>query len=253
MDMNDRTMREPRAAAAPLSRESAAAARSRRDPDERAPSWREWAIPLSCGDLTLGEALAQLRTVNHTQHETPLIVKLIENPKFQIPGFELFNGAVDIHDHDCIHILLGRGLLPKDEAFVIGFTMGSSHRVTTLEENLFAWISRRLYPGPYRLDEDDVTVFRKAAHLGFVANCQSLNEVDYGALHDLPLDTIRSRLGIDKPLLRAWYRIEKAMFPCAPESQRLLVRCPARLRRARRVRAGTPRTAPDQNTIGSSR
>lgn len=188
--------------------------------------WRDWHVPLSSGHLTLDAALAELRAVNHTQHETPLIVRLVENPQFQRPGLELFKGAVDIHDHDCIHILLGRGLLPKDEAFVIGFTMGSSHGMSTLEEKLFAWISQRLYPGPYRLDEDDVVVFRKAAHLGYVSTCETLNRVDYDALRHLRIDTIRRRLGIETPLLRAYYRIEQRLFPDSPESQRLFV--PAR-------------------------
>lgn len=188
--------------------------------------WRDWHVPLSCGRMTLDAALADLRSVNHTQHDTPLIVRLVENPQFQRPGFELFKGAVDIHDHDCIHILLGRGLLPKDEAFVIGFTMGSSHGMSTIEEKLFAWISQRLYPGPYRLGEDDVVVFRKAAHLGYVSNCTALNRVNYGALGHLRLDTIRRRLGIETPLVRAYYRIEQRLFPASPESQRLLAPAP---------------------------
>lgn len=194
---------------------------------ESRPSWREWSIALSRGELTLDEALDDLHRVNHTDHETPLIVKLVENPAFQLPGFEFFNGAVDIHDHDCIHILLGRGLLPKDEAFVIGFTMGSSRRMTTLEERSFAWISRNLYPGPYRLSDDDVTVFRKAAHLGFVSCCQSLNEVDFKALGNVRLDAIRDRVGLEIPLLEAYYRIERDMFPDCPESQRLIDDTPA--------------------------
>lgn len=191
-------------------------------PGEMGKSWRDWAIPLACRGLTLAEALADLRTVNHTEHATPLIVRLVENPKFQRRGLEFFNGAVDIHDHDCIHILLGRGLLPKDEAFVIGFTMGSSRRMSTLEEKVFAWISQHLYPGPYRLAEDDIAVFRKAAHLGFVSNCTPLGEVDYAKLHHLQLGTIRKLIGLEVPLLRAWYGIERKMFARCPESQRLL-------------------------------
>jgi len=74
------------------------------------------------------------------------MVQLVENPKFSMPGFRLFHGAVDLKRHDDIHLALGRGLLPKDEAFAIGFTMGTSNKVSTAEEKLFGWISKHLYP-----------------------------------------------------------------------------------------------------------
>ena len=58
------------------------------------------------------------------QDSIPLIIKLVENPKYFTS--RLFTGAVNLFTHDCIHIVLDRGLLVKDEAFVIGYTMGSS-------------------------------------------------------------------------------------------------------------------------------
>ena len=54
----------------------------------------------------------------------PLIIKLVENPNYKTS--KLFGGAVDLFTHDCIHVLLGRGLLPKDEAFVIGVLWGQA-------------------------------------------------------------------------------------------------------------------------------
>jgi hypothetical protein len=35
-----------------------------------------------------------------------------------------------LEGHDCMHVILGRGLLNQDEAFVIGFTMGSARKIT---------------------------------------------------------------------------------------------------------------------------
>ena len=58
--------------------------------------------------------------------DVPLIIKLVENPKYDIG---LFAGNVSLYNHDCIHLLLGRGLRVKDEAFVIGFTMGSTKKM----------------------------------------------------------------------------------------------------------------------------
>jgi hypothetical protein len=88
--------------------------------------YRHWHLPLSNGDITLDAALASLRRVGAPAADIPLMVQLIENPKYRIPCLDLFHGRVALDQHDVIHILLGRGLLNKDEGFTIGFTMGSS-------------------------------------------------------------------------------------------------------------------------------
>ncbi len=81
--------------------------------------------------MTLRQILESSSHLKAEQDDIPLIIQLVENPKFDISGIDLFNRAVDLHTHDCIHVILGRAMLPKDEAFVIGFTMGSTNRVTT--------------------------------------------------------------------------------------------------------------------------
>src|SRR5512132_4682412 len=97
-------------------------------------TWREWRVPLSSGGQTLRAAQETLRPFGADQREIPLIIQLVENPKYDLPGIDIFPGATDLHTHDMIHIVLGRGLLPKDEAFVIGFTMGSTDRLGATEE-----------------------------------------------------------------------------------------------------------------------
>jgi hypothetical protein len=89
-------------------------------------TYADWQIALSRSELTLRERLDSLAAVGARQQEIPLIVHLLENPKYRLPGMTLFHGAVNIEAHDRIHILLGRGLLTEDEAFIIGFTMGST-------------------------------------------------------------------------------------------------------------------------------
>ncbi len=186
------------------------------------PSFRTWHIPLSRDGLTLRAARDSLKAVGEEQPGVPLMVQIVENPKYRMPGVTLFHGAVDLATHDCIHLVLGRGLLPKDEAFAIGFTMGSTHRFTNIEETLFGWISKHLYPGVYRFTDEDLRVFRDAAKLGMISDCRPLDEVDFRPMLDWPLREIRSTLGIEVDLLRAYYAIEKRRFPGAPESQRLL-------------------------------
>ena len=179
-------------------------------------------MPLACREATLGQAYESMRAINAKPLSVPLIIRLVENPEFDLPGFDVFHGSTSLETHDYIHILLGRGVLPKDEAFVIGFTMGSTDLVTATEEKLFGMISKYLYPKVYKFNDDDLRVFRDAVRLGFVSDCRSLAGVDYRALLDKPLGEIRPALGIEEDLLRAYYAIEKRRFPDAPESRPLL-------------------------------
>jgi hypothetical protein len=185
-------------------------------------SWREWYVPLSAAHRTLREAYDTLRPIGLDQREIPFIVQLVEHPKYDMPGIDFFPGAVDLRTHDLIHIVLGRGLLLKDEAFVIGFTMGSTDRVGATEEKLYEFFSRYVFPGGYRFGDEEVRVFKDAVRLGYVSDCRSLAGVDYDAMLDWALGRIRGELGIEEDLLRAYYAIEKRRYLHSPESQRLV-------------------------------
>jgi hypothetical protein len=185
-------------------------------------SWRDWIAPLSEEKLTLRQILETSSHLKAGQEDIPLIIQLVENPKFDIPGIDLFNGAVDLETHDCIHVLLGRGMLPKDEAFVIGFTMGSSNRVSSTEERLFSLASKYLYPGPYKFSDEEIEVFKDATRLGFISDCQSLSKVNYDHYMDMPVGQIRQQLGLEPDLLEAYYRIEKRRYPNDKASSRII-------------------------------
>ena len=153
-------------------------------------------------------------------NDVPLIIKLTENPKYSTS--KVFTGAVSLFSHDCIHVALGRGLLPKDEAFVIGYTMGSSKRMKRWRRNLFMFISKYLYPKEYRFGEEERYVFYSGVMAG--SKCPAdLSEVDFGSnFSDYKVQGIREKLGIDKELLNCYYCIEKKLFPESRESQRLI-------------------------------
>ena len=185
-------------------------------------SWREWRVPLSAAQRTLREAYETLRPFGLDQRDVPLIIQLVEHPKYDMPGIDLFPGAVDLRTHDLIHIVLGRGLLLKDEAFVIGFTMGSTDRIGATEEAIYRFFAQYVFPSGYRFGDEEVQVFKDAVRLGYVSDSRSLAGVDYDAILDLPLGRIRAELGIEDDLLRAYYAIEKRRYPNSPESQRLL-------------------------------
>lgn len=184
--------------------------------------YQDWCIPLLYDQITLGEALDNMRKVGAAPQQVPLMVQLIENPRYKIPGLEIFHGAVDLAQHDCIHIILGRGLLSMDEAFTIGFTMGSTNKVSTTEEKWYALISRYLYPQVYQFNDSDIRVFKNAIRLGFISQCKPLDEVDFTVHLETPLNVIRNELGLEPDLLLAYYRIEHQQFPAEKASQRLL-------------------------------
>lgn len=186
-------------------------------------SYRDWHLPLRRDQLTLRAALADMQRVSAEQGEVPLMVQLVENPRYRIPGLTIFHGAVDLHQHDCIHLILGRGLLPMDEAFTIGFTMGSTQRVSTLEKQLFALISKHLYPPFYQFGDDDLRVFRDAVRLGHISGCQPLDEVEFDRYLDTTLAEARQRIGLEVDLLQAYYAIERRRYPENPASGRLLM------------------------------
>jgi hypothetical protein len=184
--------------------------------------YQRWHIPLSAGQQLLADAYRSLSGVGLRQDQIPFIVQLVENPRYDVPGIELFPGATDLVTHDYIHILLGRGLLPKDEAFVLGFTMGSTNRMSASEEKLYEVFARYLYPKTYRFGDEDVQVFRDAVRLGYISDCVSLAQVDYPQLADRSIDDVRAHLGVERDLLEAYFRIERRRYPHSVESQRLL-------------------------------
>jgi hypothetical protein len=181
-----------------------------------------WHIPLSVEDMTLGEAYDSLQQIGLRQEQIPFIVQLVENPRFELPGIEIFPGAADLPTHDCIHILLGRGLASIDEAFVLGYTMGSTNRLNATEEALYTFFAKNFYPEGYKFGNDEVRVFRDAVRLAYIAGGSSLAEVNYLQHYHQPLKQLRQELGINELLLRAYFTIEKKRYPEHAASQRLL-------------------------------
>jgi hypothetical protein len=182
---------------------------------------KTWIVKLDDDTRTLREAYESLMEIGNSQEEVPLIVKLTENPEFHFGGLGFFKGRVTLKQHDYIHILLGRGLTLMDEAFVIGFTMGSTDRASTHEQTLFAFINKVLYPKPYRFKEDGIKVFKDAAALAYVSDCLPLEDVDFEPLLDLRLREVRKAVGLETDLLQAYYRIEANRYPDCEASQRL--------------------------------
>jgi hypothetical protein len=177
-----------------------------------------WHHPLSKGNSLLHNVLDSMSQFKLKQEEVPLVIKLVENPKHKTS--KLFTGAVDLFTHDCIHVVLGRGLLPKDEAFVIGYTMGSSKKMKRWRRNLFMFICKYLYPEGYKFGEEERYIFYSGVMAG--SRCPTdLSRVDFTQLMDYKIQGIREKLGVDKGALSCYYCTEKKFFQ-DKESQRLL-------------------------------
>jgi hypothetical protein len=183
---------------------------------------KTWITKLSEDQRTLHDAFESLMSIGNSQEEVPFIVRLTENPAYNFSGLGFFKGRVTLRQHDFIHIILGRGLTLMDEAFVIGFTMGSTDRVSTHEANLFTFINQVLYPKPYRFTPEGTQVFKDAVALGYVSDCQPLDTVDFEPMIDWPLQRIREAIHLEVDLLQAYYRIEAKRYPSCHASQRLL-------------------------------
>lgn len=179
------------------------------------PAWRQWSPGLGTDDNTLGEIVATLPG-NEPQQIHP-IVRLFENPKSPIA----FKGAVSLRRHDMIHILLGRGLLPQDEAFVIGFTMGTSKTISALESWLFEKITQYFYPPPYNFKEAHLKVFELGVEAGKQSDASEIYNQPLEERLDETIGALRHELGIRKSFLRDYFAKERALMPESVESQRL--------------------------------
>jgi len=180
--------------------------------------WDEWNPGLDTDDMTLAEVLATLPASNAS--DVPEIIKKYENPESP----DALPGAISLARHDCIHVLLGRGLHVQDEAFIIGATMGAASDITDEAVDTFIRVSTQEYPKHWRFEEDHIFSFR----LGVGFSVDNLANKD---LHLIPLEgpewqaktvaQARKDLGISKHELRAYFRKATLLVPGTPASMRL--------------------------------
>lgn len=183
---------------------------------------QDWYLPFEHDNLTLKQALDQLHQFTTGIEDVPLMVRLCDHPALQSNGFNLFDSAVDMEQHDCIHVLLGRGFLLMDEAFGFGFTLGCSKKTTVAEQKLHAFASRSLYPLMPELDADALSILKDAIRLAYMSNCTPLEKFDFSEWLDMPIGKLRQVVGIEPELLRAYFAVEKRRYPQSAASQRLL-------------------------------
>lgn len=151
---------------------------------------------------TLQEVYTQLE--GDEQTDIPFLVWLLENPASPLA----LPGKIDLRNHDYIHILLGRGQLAQDEAFVVGFTMGNDLKTNWLHLLLFKIFARFLYPEIYRLTPDLLKVFDLGFDYGRRLGVKQLNTFNFEAHQQQAIGVLRQQLGIIEQDIRLLRRFE---------------------------------------------
>ena len=108
-------------------------------------------------------------------------VWLLENPKSPIS----LTGAIDLYNHDIIHILLNRGMDVRDEAMVIGFTMGNSETTSSWVRWLFEFCARYLYPEGYQFNENDLLEFERGYAYGYTRPKRNIHLEKFDTMKDI--------------------------------------------------------------------
>jgi len=149
-----------------------------------------WHNPLSRGDLELGHVVDSLKPIAISQSEVPLIIQLVA-PRFDLPLINIFQGSTNLAQHDSAHIIIGRGLGLKDEAFVLGFTMGSTDQMTSWKREAFVLATTKLYPAGFHFQPEEIRVYRDAVAAGFISRCEPLHSVDFTKHHKRTIREVR--------------------------------------------------------------
>lgn len=181
-------------------------------------NWDEWNPGLDTDEMTIAEVLASMPAAD--ADDVPEIIKKYENPDSP----DALPGAITLARHDCIHVLLGRGLHVQDEAFVIGATMGAASDITGEIVDFFIKVSTTEYPEHWRFEEEHIPSFRLG--VGF-----SMDNLPGKNLHLIPFEEepwqsksvreARRDLGIVKEELRAYFRKAELLVPGTRATRRL--------------------------------
>lgn len=145
--------------------------------------------------LTLGEAYKKF--VGDRPSDIPFAIWLIENPDSPIA----LPGKISLAAHDCIHLLLNRGLSLEDEAFVIGFTMGNDDNTNRFYQLLFKFISMHFYPNKYRFNKSHLVDFDLGFALGKKTSFRNINLFDFSCYYSKTIAEIRLILNLNKGII----------------------------------------------------
>ena len=180
--------------------------------------WDEWDPGLDTDTMTLAEVLATMPASDAS--DVPDIIRKYENPASP----DALPGAIELARHDCIHVLLGRGLHVQDEAFIIGATMGAASDITEEAVDTFVRVSTTEYPPHWRFAPEHIASFRLG--VGFAVDNLNNRDLHLTPLEaepwqSMPVAAARAELGISKHELRAYFRKAELLVPGTRATLRL--------------------------------
>ena len=123
----------------------------------------------------------------------PNIVRLLENPASPVA----LPGCTNLYVHDCLHIILGRAFSLDDEAFVVGFSMGTARLCKAWHVALLKLASQILYPQNYQFQKQHLTTFDKGFAYARSLARRDLHQFDFHTVEAFPVTQVRSLLGIN--------------------------------------------------------
>lgn len=181
-------------------------------------TWEEWSPGLDTDEMTIAEVLATMPASDES--EVPEIIRKYENPNSP----DALPGAISLARHDCLHVLLGRGLHVQDEAFVIGATMGAASDITGEIVDFYVKVSTTEYPKHWRFENEHIPSFRLG--VGFAMDNLKAKDLHLTQFEDEPWQSMqvreaRSNLGIVKEELRAYFRKAELLVPGTRATRRL--------------------------------
>ena len=129
--------------------------------------------------MKLHNALKKWRDTPTYKNQSDIhwLVWLVENPK------------------SIIHVLLDRGMTTRDEAMVIGFTMGNSETTSSWVRWLFEFIARHLYPAAYKFNDDELIEFERGYAYGYTRPCRNIHLEQFDTSKSV--EVFRKKYGIE--------------------------------------------------------
>ncbi len=177
------------------------------------PFWSRWYPGLDTDSLTVGQVLDTMPGLS--SDDIPAIIRAFESPDspLKLPG------ACTLEQHDVLHVLLGRGLVDQDEAFVLGFSAVADPEFTTEDMERYK-CAFSLYPEPFCIRGCDLIAFELGVKAAQSMPLGDLMSLDVASVRSRLVGQLRGELGIDKEALFEVYEEERRCVP-TPWSKRL--------------------------------
>ena len=177
------------------------------------PFWTRWYPGLDTDNLSVGEVLDTMPGLS--SDDIPAVIRAFESPDspLKLPG------ACTLAQHDVLHVLLGRGLVDQDEAFVLGFTAVADPQFTDEDMERYK-LAFSIYPEPFCIRGCDLIAFELGVQAARRMQLNNLMNINVATTQFQLIGDARQEFGIDKEVLLDIYEEERQRVP-TPWSKRL--------------------------------